>query len=138
MDIIKESMKTNRWLLTFPPELGFGRSWVTRVDTPKLVISKNHKIKCKKMKIILYDSIHPYKPRNILDWILLNDGIKETTTDIKLQLLDPTGVVVVKWDLLDCKLKSVDFGSFNIGDNSPVEISLTIKPKEIKINKIQL
>jgi hypothetical protein len=48
--------------------------------------------------------------------------------DIELEMLDPTGVVIEKWSLIQCFLTDVDFGSLGYSDDALADISLTLRP----------
>jgi hypothetical protein len=43
-------------------------------------------------------------------------------------MLDPTGVVIEKWSLIQCFLTDVDFGSLGYSDDALADISLTLRP----------
>ena len=51
--------------------------------------------------------------------------------DLKLEMLDPIGVVVEKWDLSDCEFKSIDFGELSYQNDDLVKITLVIKLGEV-------
>jgi hypothetical protein len=46
---------------------------------------------------------------------------------LKLEMLDPTGVVVEKWDLSDLEFKTLDFGELSYQNDDLVKITLVIK-----------
>jgi hypothetical protein len=48
--------------------------------------------------------------------------------DIELEMLDPTGVVIEKWSLIQCFLTSVDFGSVGYSDDALADITLNLRP----------
>jgi hypothetical protein len=42
-------------------------------------------------------------------------------------MLDPTGVVIERWILVNAFPTSADFGSVGYGTDGPVEVSMTLK-----------
>jgi hypothetical protein len=52
-------------------------------------------------------------------------GYKKT---IELDMLDPTGVVIEKWQLVDTFLTDVDFSSLGYGEDGLAQITATLRP----------
>jgi hypothetical protein len=52
-------------------------------------------------------------------------GYKKT---IELDMLDPTGVVIEKWQLVDTFLTDVDFGSLGYGEDGLATITASLRP----------
>ena len=51
------------------------------------------------------------------------------STDIIVDMLDPTGVSVSKWVLKNCVIKSMDFGNGKYGEKTVNLVSVTVQPE---------
>ena len=47
--------------------------------------------------------------------------------DVDLEMLDPTGVVVQKWDLQGTQINDVDFGGLDYSSSDLADISVTFR-----------
>ena len=86
--------------------------------------------------VTLRDPIGPSAAQAMMEWVRLHAesvtgrmgyaaGYKK---DIELEMLDPTGVVIEKWSLIQCFLTDVDFGSLAYSDDALAGITLTLRP----------
>lgn len=80
------------------------------------------------IKMVLLDPIGPSAAQAV--WKLLKS---KENFDYKLQMLDPTGVPVEEWDIKGCELISVDFGSLSYDNDEIANITLVVKPKDVKL-----
>ena len=146
-----EPKKQNRWLLRFPTDIGI-QTWACKsVDAPKMAITTNEmkfintstfvigSYKWNAMAIKVRDFIAPSTSQGLIEWLRLhaesvtgrmgyNVGSSKSIT---LELLDPTGVRISEWLLVNCILtETVDFGgSFDYANDEVVELSFTIQPQ---------
>ena len=47
--------------------------------------------------------------------------------NVDLEMLDPTGVVIERWILVNAFPTGADFGTVGYGTDGPVEVSMTLK-----------
>jgi hypothetical protein len=43
-------------------------------------------------------------------------------------MLDPTGVVIEKWSLIQCFITEADFGGLSYSEDNLADISITLRP----------
>tara|TARA_R110000868_G_scaffold209410_6_gene459214 strand:- start:408 stop:896 length:489 start_codon:yes stop_codon:yes gene_type:complete len=143
-----EPKKKNRFILRFPSELGINEWFVETTNRPKITIgsidipflnTKRYvagKYEWGTVGVTLRDPIGPSAAQAMMEWVRLHAesvtgrmgyaaGYKK---DIELEMLDPTGVVIEKWSLIQCFLTDVDFGSLGYSDDALANITLTLRP----------
>jgi hypothetical protein len=143
-----EPKKKNRFILRFPSELGINEWFVETTNRPKITIgsidipflnTKRYvagKYEWGTVGVTLRDPIGPSAAQAMMEWVRLHAesvtgrmgyaaGYKK---DVELEMLDPTGVVIEKWSLIQCFLTDVDFGSLGYADDALANITLTLRP----------
>ena len=148
MPIPYEPKKKNRFILRFPSELGINEWFVETASRPKITIQPKEIpfLNTKKYVAGMYewntisvkfrDPIGPSAAQALMEWVRLHAesvtgrmgyaaGYKK---DLDLEMLDPTGVVIEKWKLINTFLTDVDFGTLGYGDDGLAEITATIIP----------
>ena len=143
-----EPKKKNRFILRFPSELGINEWFVETTNRPKITIgsidipflnTKRYvagKYEWGTIGVTLRDPIGPSAAQAMMEWVRLHAesvtgrmgyaaGYKK---DVELEMLDPTGVVIEKWSLIQCFLTDVDFGSLGYSDDALANITITLRP----------
>lgn len=140
--------KRKYWFLVKLPKAFEIAEWlINAVTAPTIKFIGENKYEWEEMTFTFYDPIGPSTSQRL--WVLYrasNDNDDEIIPvsgeivdlvkegfDCKIQILDPTGVVVSEWDVLGCKITKINFGDF---DTSKIELtkpSLTIKPTRAKL-----
>ena len=134
-----EPKRMNRFLITFPKHFNIPQWVVSETSRPNMTIKSKKilgfeflkKIIWADMQIIMTDPIGPSTSQSIMD--LIHKSLYEKKQIIKdkfylkLEMLDPTGVVVERWDFSDCEFKSIDFGELSYQNDNMVKITLVIK-----------
>ena len=137
LPIVYEPKQSNRFLVKFPTEFKI-KEWVVRsIEKPKLrIIDKKifgfkygSKSLWSTINITLLDSIGYSSTESVF-----NINQVEPFT-IHIEMLDPTGVVVEDMKLVDCRIKSIDYGYLGYTENKIHTINLEIQPKNIKLIK---
>ena len=81
------------------------------------------------------DAIGPSTSQAIMEWVRLQSesvtgrqgyaaGYKK---DVEIEMLDPTGVVVEKWQLQWTMLTNVGFGDLSMEDDGIAEVNATLR-----------
>jgi len=131
--ILYEPKRKNRWILRFPEEMGI-QSWVVSktkrpsyriVETKIFGFSVCNKKVWDEITIEFRDPIGPSTAQ-----LLMGDFDAFKPFNYVLELLDPTGVVIEKWDVVGCQIKSVDFCELAYENHGIANIIMVIKPKE--------
>jgi hypothetical protein len=143
-DLIKETpipyepKRVNRWVLTMiTPTSDRGVKVL-----PEWVMTETRRPRFKKERFCMFwkrlkpDVIH----------IVMNDPIGPSSSqivygllerrcklDYNLEMVDPTGVVVEKWEIRGCEILEADFGSLNYGNDDIAQCILIVKPKSAKL-----
>jgi hypothetical protein len=153
-----EPKRNNRWILELPEELGIDSWMVKSVPRPRLRARTEHingGYDSPPFWIRFMDPIGPSVTQKLWDLylginnsnleddmvhgvILENlrtrfDGIRRNGVDMKLKMLDPTGVVVESWDIDGCRILDFDFGRLDYGDDSPSECGVKVKPTRVNL-----
>jgi hypothetical protein len=146
MPVPYEPKRTNRFILRFPSDLGINEWFVESASRPKITIDKTPiafintetyvagYFKWSEITVKLRDPIGPSATQAIMEWIRLcaesvtgrmgyAAGYKRT---VELEMLDPTGVVVEKWQLVGCFITNGDFGSLEYGTGNLANISINL------------
>ena len=50
-----------------------------------------------------------------------------------LEIVDPTGEVVERWEIRDCKIIGLDFGNLSYDDTGVAQVIVAFKPREIQL-----
>lgn len=127
-----EPKKKNRWLVIFPEKLGIQEWWLQKGQRPK-----HGNGKWCDFTITVYDPISPSAAQAFFA-LLETYGTKKklfggNLFTIELELLDPTGVVIEKWEIDFSQIKSMDFGSLDVKANEFCTITTTFKVSNAKL-----
>ena len=148
MPIPYEPKRQNRFILRFPTTLGINEWFVESTARPHITINPVEipflntstyvagRFTWGTINVKFRDPIGPSASQALMEWVRLHAesvtgrmgyaaGYKK---DIDLEMLDPTGVVIEKWSLIQCFLTDVDFGSVGYTDDGLADISLTLRP----------
>jgi hypothetical protein len=142
-----EPLRKNRWLLTFPADLGIQQWWLESCSRPS--ISQNEteipflntsewvlgRFTWEAIDVTFRDPIGPSATQAIMEWVRLGSesitgrqgyaaGYKKP---VELEMLDPTGVVVQKWLLDGVMLTNVSFGDLSMDDDGIATITATMR-----------
>lgn len=148
MPLAYEPLRKNRFIFRFPSDLGIQEWWVSQgvrpsitqniVEIPFLNTSTwvVGRYTWDKMTITLRDPIGPSASQAVMEWVRLESesvtgrqgyaaGYKR---NIELEMLDPTGVVVSKWVLVNVMVGNVSFGDLSYSDDGLAEITMDMQP----------
>jgi hypothetical protein len=137
-----EPKRMNRFLIVFPEYFNIP-SWVvseTSRPSMKLITKKIFGFELFKslqwddLVIKLRDPIGPSTTQLLMELIhpdLKNKHKVKEKFSLQIEMLDPTGVVVEKWQLDNCEFKSIDFGKLIYDNDNLVTCTLTIKVKDV-------
>lgn len=124
----------NRWVIDILTTNGKEiKPWIIQTSSrPTFTRSKFWEIwkgfNVDEIHIDMVDPISPSTSKVLYDYM-----IKDYKIDYDLKLLDPTGVVVEKWEVKRCKILEVDFGVLNYEKDSLATCSLLLKPTSAKL-----
>lgn len=147
MPLTYEPLRKNRFLFRFPSDLGIQEWWVASGNRPQIEQGETEiqfmntstwvlgRYKWQNLQITLRDPIGPSASQAVMEWVRLHSesvtgrqgyaaGYKR---NIELEMLDPTGVTVSKWILVNAFLTTVNFGQLDYGQDELATIELTIR-----------
>lgn len=147
MPLTYEPLRKNRFLFRFPSDLGIQEWWVASGNRPQIEQGETEiqfmntstwvlgRYKWQNLQITLRDPIGPSASQAVMEWVRLHSesvtgrqgyaaGYKR---NIELEMLDPTGVTVSKWILVNAFLTNVNFGQLDYGQDELATIELTIR-----------
>tara|TARA_R110000868_G_scaffold21019_17_gene87941 strand:- start:554 stop:1042 length:489 start_codon:yes stop_codon:yes gene_type:complete len=142
-----EPKRKNRWLLRFPSDLGIQEWWLSSASRPTITQSDVEvpflntstyvlgRFTWETIDVTFRDAIGPSTTQAIMEWVRLGSesitgrqgyaaGYKR---DIYLEMLDPTGVVVEKWEMQGTMLTTVNFGDLGMDDDGIAEVTATLR-----------
>jgi hypothetical protein len=141
-DLIKsivsyEPKRVNRWVLKMITPTS---NKLNNKLLPEWVISETSRPRFKKTWIfgklkpdIIYVSMNDPIGEQSTSNILYDFMVHNNKLDYNLEMVDPTGVVVEKWEIRGCEILEVDFGTLDYGSDSIARCTLLLKPKTAKL-----
>lgn len=118
-----EPMRQNRFLITFPENLGLPPSYLVRSASRPSCSINNGVIRWHDMEIKFVDPINPSVQQIFVDMIRNHDITN--VMDIKIQMLDPVGSIVSEW-VVNGFISEVNFGEVDYCSDSITEVGITI------------
>tara|TARA_R110000868_G_scaffold219266_1_gene470086 strand:+ start:1132 stop:1758 length:627 start_codon:yes stop_codon:yes gene_type:complete len=140
-----EPKRNNRWLARFPEKIGIQEWWESETSRPSCTFAEDGVVKYNPITFKLRDAIGPSSSQCINRLMIgmtshlsdfeaskrIREEFKEEREngfDYKLELLDPTGCVIEEWDIMGCKLLSIDYGKLDMSDDGICEITVILQP----------
>lgn len=147
MPVPYEPKRQNRFILRFDSSLGINEWFVESAARPSIKIAATEipflntstyvagRFNWDPISVKFRDPIGPSASQALMEWVRLcaesvtgrmgyAAGYKKTT---ELEMLDPTGVVVEKWQLEGTFLTDVSFGDLGYSQDGLVTISATLR-----------
>lgn len=147
MPVPYEPKKKNRWLFRFPAELGIQEWWLASAARPSIEQNEVEipflntstfvlgRFVWSTIDITMRDAIGPSTAQAIMEWVRLHSesitgrqgyaaGYKK---DVEIEMLDPNGVVIEKWQLQGTMLTNVNFGDLSMDDDSIADVTATLR-----------
>ena len=147
MPIPYEPKRENRWILRFPSSLGINEWYVESFSRPKLTIKSTEiqflntstyvagRFNWESLQVKFRDPIGPSASQAVMEWIRL---CAESVTgrmgyaagykkNVDLEMLDPTGVVVEKWQLEQCLITKVAWSNVGYSDDKLADFDVTFQ-----------
>jgi hypothetical protein len=134
---LPEFGRKNRFLLILPKELGIEPFFISSITGPKINFDnvKVLGIKTHIKKYEIEDIVLKFKSplQNQINKKLWEMGVNGKRFGMKIEILEPNGVVYESWLMTGCLLKSVNFGTLDYTDSSFSECELVISPSDYMI-----
>jgi len=149
-----EPKRINRFFATFDDTIGLEVWQVQKFKRPSLKINSvpipymneqtyvAGRYTWDPVTVTFIDPIGPSTSQILMEWVRLHvesltgrmgyaAGYKKNIT---LTSLEPTGVEVEKWTLMDCQIVSIDFGENDYGNDELTNITLELQPYKCILN----
>jgi len=147
MPLPYEPKRKNRWLITFPADLGIQQWWLESASRPSITQNETEiqflntstwvigRFTWEAIDVTFRDPIGPSASQALMEWVRLHSesitgrqgyaaGYKR---QVNLEMLDPTGVVVENWLLDGTMLTNVSFGDLGMDDDGIAQITATLR-----------
>lgn len=147
MPINYEPKKQNRFIFSFPSNMGIQSWFVVSSKRPNITIDEVEipflntstwvagRFRWESIDVTFRDPIGPSASQAIMEWVRLHAesvtgrmgyaaGYKKNVT---LEMLDPTGVVIERWKLVNTMLTSADFGTLDYNSGDLADITVTLR-----------
>ena len=145
--LVYEPLRTNRFIVRFPADLGIQEWNVESFARPHIKIDHDDinfmntktwtigSYSWESVQLKLRDPIGPSSTQAVMEWVRLH---AESVTgrmgyaagykrDIELEMTDPNGAVVQKWIYKNCFITASDFGQLQYKGGTVATITLTIQ-----------
>ncbi len=142
-----EPMKKNRWVFTFPEEIGIQVWELKSAARPTISIDEEElqlfntstfvqgRYTFEPITLTLRNAIGKSTTQTVMEWCYSQlepdtgrqgyaQGYKK---DVNILMLDPTGVAIEKWILFGCWVTNYNFGELAMDDGSVAEITLELR-----------
>jgi hypothetical protein len=123
----------NRYLVEFPEEFQFVKWCVRNINKPKFTNGKWENI-----KIEFSDPIGPSTSQGlyrVVEFLIKGKFLGDKGMfDIKIQSLDPVGVIIDEWIITVEEILTIDFGDLDYQNSDILKPYLIIKPLLCKLN----
>lgn len=114
------------------PSLSFNE---VRIPHPNKTRYEQGKPELDPLNVTLMDYVTPSSAQFVEEWIKshaeMYTGRQGYSAFYRrsctLEVFGPTGDVVERWDYLNCKINTVDFGALDFDNDEPVQITMTIR-----------
>jgi hypothetical protein len=149
MPLPYEPKRENRFILRFPSDLGINEWFVETASRPTIKIGETElpflntstwvagRFTWDAITVKFRDPIGPSASQALMEWVRL---CAESVTgrmgyaagymrSVDLEMLDPAGVVVEKWILVNSFLTNVNFGALAYNSDNVASITATIRPQ---------
>lgn len=147
MPLVYEPKRKNRFIFRFPSDLGIQEWWVLSGSRPSITQEQTEipflntstyvvgRYTWDTIQVTFRDAIGPSATQALMEWIRLHSesatgrqGYASTyKRNVELLMLDPTGVVVEKWILVNTMLGNVQFGNLGYEDNGIADITADLR-----------
>jgi len=134
---VDKSTLSNRYLVKFPDELEIKPFFVTNVNLPTINLIHTtimgHRFFVKKeVGCVTFEFIDDseiiYKLMNNIN---TNPNVE---LDYGVEVLDPRGSVLKRWEFKKCLIKTIDFSELSYDNDQMMKIMVTIKPMDMVLN----
>ena len=140
MPIQYEPKRKNRWLVHFPEHFKIEPWCVFKTQRPSMKIVEKKflglrmgmNVEWEKISFEFVDPIGPSVSERLFE--LMDNELTETF-DYVLELLDPTGVVVERWNIQDCEIEAISLGALDYTDDAIAKCFMLVKPGKITLMK---
>lgn len=147
MPLQYEPLRKNRWLFRFPSDLGIQEWWLSEASRPSIKQGETEiqflntstwvvgRYTWDNIQITMRDPIGPSASQAVMEWVRLHSesatgrqgyavGYKR---NVEIEMLDPNGVTVSKWILVNTMLTDVAFGELNYNSDELATIQCTLR-----------
>lgn len=133
-----ELKRKNRYMVQFPEKFNINAFVTNETERPRMrIVTKKllgfqiiKKVVWDDIIIKMVDPIGPSTSQALMDLVYPDKNkhrIIDEVFDFNIEMLDPTGVVVERWSLKNCYIKSIDFGELSYTCDEPAICIMTIK-----------
>ncbi len=126
-----EPMVRNRFLVSFPDEIGIGEYMVQSVDRPRAHL-RNGLVEWENIRIDFVDPIVP-SVSQALSVFFQGENLMNNVLEFKIQMLDPVGTVVSEW-IINGFIGTIDFGHLSYYDENACTVSVEIIVHNVTLN----
>jgi hypothetical protein len=123
-----EPKRKNRWVVRMEDGANIKEWVIFKTGRPKYIKKRKwyglSYYEIEPMELSFRDPIFPSTSKALYE-IYKDDKL----VDFTLEILDPTGVIVEKWEILSCEILEVNFGELNYESDDILTCTLKLKPK---------
>lgn len=131
-----EPKRTSRFLISFPEHFNIQQWVVSSANRPSMYIESkkflgftySKKIKWNPIRIKFLDPIGPSTSQRLM--VLIKEQLLKPFL-FKIEMLDPTGVVVERWLIDKTTIKSINFGELSMDDDNIATCEMVLNINDV-------
>ncbi|MFW5847366.1 MAG: hypothetical protein ACOCVF_00405 [bacterium] len=127
-----EPKTMSRFVVKFPNQFNIFDWTITKINKPKFTNGK-----WEDMKIVFVDPIGLSTSKglyNIIDFLKKDVNDNKSLFNIKIKLLDPTGIEIEEWVIYVEEVLTINFGELDYSNDNIQEPYLILKPLNCVLN----
>jgi hypothetical protein len=129
IELMYEPKKENRFIINLPENLGLSKWVAYATQRPKYKLSGASYV-WEPIEIKFRDPIAPSTTGILWEKFIIG---KNDNFDYTLEMLDPIGSIVEKWEINGCRVLSIDFGELNYSSESIVTCTIIVQPSNVQL-----
>ena len=142
-----EPKRQNRFLVNLPVEFDLPAWTIHTTSRPKIDLRKEGYFSFTDFVLTFRDPTSPSTTQRLWNIFLAFSGIEYAPEFVKnnldkfkdgfnysLEMCDPTGAVVERWQMCKCRIIDIDFGSVTYSEDSLAECKITIRAEEVYLD----
>ena len=128
--LLYEPKKENRWIINLPERFNISK-WVAYATQRPVYKLTGSQYTWEPIEIKFRDPISESTTVKLWELFILQKPILHF--DYTLEMIDPVGEVVERWEITGCKILKVDFGKLDYSSELNANCTILVQPTNVKL-----